>query len=116
MPCTKPELLCCVCHSLLLVGTGVSDPAGYVHRVRMAANESTFISPSLSCYHTEIVIFCGVLGFCYQGCILYIAGKKIVLCEKFENAFSTCMKDLISTRLKFSCPTPTPHNRVCISQ
>jgi len=103
MPCTKPELLCCVCHGVLLVGIGVSYPAGHVHCIRMAANESTFISQSLSCYHTEIAVFCGILGFCYQGCILYITGKKIILCENFENAFSTCMKDLGSPRWKFSC-------------
>jgi len=98
MPCTKPELLCCVCHGLFLVGIGVFDPAGYVYCIRMAANESTFISPSLSCNHTEIAIFCGILGFCYQGCILYITGKKIILCENFENSIGTCMKDLSITR------------------
>ena len=101
MPRTKPELLCCVCHGLLLVGIGVSDSASYVHCIRMAANESTFISPSLSCYHTEIAIFCGILGFYYQGCIFYITGKKIILCENFENAISTYVKDLSSTRFIF---------------
>jgi hypothetical protein len=76
MPCTKPKLLCSVCHSLLPAGISVFDPAGYVHRSRMATNESTFTSSSLSCYHPEIAVFCGVFSCHYQGCIFHITGKN----------------------------------------
>jgi len=44
MPCTEPQLLCSICHSLLSAGISMSDPAGYVHCSRMATNESTFTS------------------------------------------------------------------------
>jgi hypothetical protein len=100
MPRAKPELLCGICYSLLLAGINLSDPAGYVHCSRMAANESTFTSSSLSCYHTEIAVFCGVFSCRYQGCILHVTGKKSkVFLESLENTISSCLRG-VSVRWK----------------